>query len=451
MDLFERSRPDDEGMPLAARMRPRRLVEVVGQAHLVGEGGILTKAVARGHLPSIILWGPPGTGKTTIAEVLCTEVDARFVRLSAVLSGVKDIRAAIVEAERARRERGAATLLFVDEIHRFNKSQQDALLPHVEKGTVTLIGATTENPSFEVNAALLSRCRVLVLKGHERDDLSRLLDRALTEPRGLGDEGLAIDDDARGALIEASGGDARRLLTSLEIAVDLAKLDRNQAVTLEHVEQAVGRKMVLFDKGGEQHYNVVSAFIKSLRGSDPDAALHYLARMLEAGEDPIFILRRLVIFASEDVGNADPRGLQVAVAALQAFELVGLPEGELAMAQATTFLATCPKSNASYQAIGAAKEDVRRYPSLDVPLHVTNAPTQLMKSLGYGKGYLYPHDFEGNFVAQDNLPEALRDRRYYEPTDNGLEKTIKERLAHWRRLREEKHAQPQHPERKGKR
>lgn len=442
------------GVPLAERMRPRTLDEIVGQPALVGEGSLLRRALDQGRVPSILLWGPPGTGKTTLAEALAHSVDARFERISAVLAGVKDIRAAIDAAKRARNEYGRATLLFVDEIHRFNKAQQDALLPHVEKGVITLIGATTENPSFEVNAALLSRCRVLTTSLLDEDAMHTLIDRALSlATRGLGHLDLSIDDDARGALVVASDGDARRLLTSLEVAADMALSERARAehpadkreapddeaaddestatstcIRLPHVEQAVARRVVRFDKKGDAHYGVASALIKSLRGSDPDAALHYLVRMLDAGEDPRFILRRLVIFASEDIGCADPMALQVATSALQAFELVGLPEGAIPIAHAVCHLAGAPKSNAAYMALKKARADLDRHANAPVPLHLQNAATALMKEQGVGDGYRYPHDYPGAFVDDQYLPDALVGQVYYRPTDHGFERRIRDRL-----------------------
>ena len=440
MDLFRAAHESTlKGAPLAARLRPKSLDEVLGQDALTRENGLLRKVVAQKHIPSMIFWGPPGCGKTTLAEILCKSTDARFEKLSAVLSGVKDIRKAIESAERARYEHGKKTLLFVDEIHRFNKSQQDALLPHVEKGIVTLLGATTENPSFEVNAALLSRCRVITVRLLEEEDLRLLTKRALAEGFESAPD-INIENDAERLLIESASGDARRLLTSLEVAVDLALYehevnDTSEAgvvITLAQIEQACAKRLVRFDKKGDQHYGVISAFIKSMRGSNPDAALHYLTRMLEAGEDPRFILRRILIFASEDIGNADPRALQVAVAAQQAFDVIGLPEGAYAMAQAVTFCACAPKSNASYAAYHAARADLEKHGNAAVPLHLQNAATALMKSKGIGDGYKYPHDFEGSFVAQQYLPDAINDRRYYEPTSNGLEKTIAQRLQHWR-------------------
>jgi putative ATPase len=434
MDLFVAS---DEAFlkdaPLAERLRPKHLDDVLGQDHLLGREGLLSRALARGRLPSLILWGPPGTGKTTLAEILSRSTGAHMERLSAVLAGVKDIRAAVEKARRVKGERGLNTVLFIDEIHRFNKAQQDALLPHVERGVVTLIGATTENPSFEVNSALLSRCRVVVTKSLDPDALGVLAARALADAeKGLGESGLVLHADANELLILASGGDARRLLTALEVAADLALADGSTTIEVAHAESAVSRRMVLYDKAGDEHYNVVSAFIKSMRGSDPDAACHYLARMLEAGEDPRFILRRLVIFASEDVGNADPMALNVATSALTAFELVGLPEGVLPLTQATTYLACAPKSNAVITAYGKARRDVIQHGAVEIPLKLRNAPTDLMKKMGYGNDYRYPHQYENHYVAEDYLPEALAGRRYYQPSEEGAEAAIKERLARLR-------------------
>jgi putative ATPase len=431
-DLFRHaSRKDPSGQPLAERMRPKTLEEFVGQRHLVGPGHILDRTVAGQTLPSLILWGPPGTGKTTLARILAERSGTRFVALSAVQVGVKDLREAIAQAEDRRAEHGQRTLLFLDEIHRFNKAQQDALLPHVEAGTVTLIGATTENPSFEVNAALLSRCKVVRLDSLEDVDLRTLIDRALTdESRGLARLSLSVSPDVRDLIAREAAGDARRALSTLEVAASLA---RDHVIDAASVEEALQRKTLLYDKSGDEHYNVVSAFIKSMRGSDPDAAVYWMARMLEAGEDPLFVVRRMVIFAAEDIGVADPQALPVAVAALEAVRFVGLPEGVLPMTQAVLYLATAPKSNTALVTYGAARAAVKEHAALPVPNKLRNAPTPLMKQMGYGSGYQYPHDYAGHYVAEDYLPEKLRGLRFYSPTESGYEKRIAERLRAWRK------------------
>ncbi len=433
VDLFQHSvKKDRSGQPLAERMRPADLSEFVGQAHLVGPGHLLA-----GALPSLILWGPPGTGKTTLARILAARAQAHFVQLSAVQAGVKDLREGVAEAERRLGETRQATVLFLDEIHRFNKAQQDALLPHVEAGTITLIGATTENPSFEVNAALLSRCKVVRLESLGEPELLSLLDRAIADDkRGLGKLQLQIDPEVRALMAREAGGDARRALNTLEVAAQLARPIEPggpRVVTQKLVEEALQRKTLLYDKGGEEHYNVVSAFIKSMRGSDPDAAVYWMARMLEAGEDPLFICRRMVIFASEDIGLADPRALQVAMAATDALRFIGLPEGTLPMTQAVLYLATAPKSNTALTTYAVTKQAIDEKGALPVPLHLRNAPTPLMKQMGYGGGYQYPHDFHGHYVAENYLPESLRERRFYHPSESGYEKQLGERLKAWRR------------------
>jgi putative ATPase len=437
MDLFRHAaRKSRSGQPLAERMRPRDLDEFVGQAHLVGPGRILERTTSERALPSLILWGPPGTGKTTLANILAARSRARFVGMSAVQAGVKDLRDAVAEAETRLAENNERTVLFLDEIHRFNKAQQDALLPHVEAGTITLIGATTENPSFEVNAALLSRCKVVRLEGLGEPELRLLVDRALADAeRGLGKLPLDVDDEVRDLIAREAGGDARRALSTLEVAAEVAKpgADGRRRIDKAVVEEALQKKTLLYDKAGEEHYNVISAFIKSMRGSDPDAAVYWMTRMIEAGEDPIFIVRRMVIFASEDVGNADPQALAVAVAALEAVRLVGLPEGTLPMTQAATYLATAPKSNTVLTTYAAAHKAVSERGALPVPLHIRNAPTPLMKRMGYGAGYKYPHDFEGHYVAESYLPDALKGARFYSPSESGYEKELKARLAEWRK------------------
>jgi putative ATPase len=428
MDLFQHAAEAEQRFaPLADRMRPRTLDQVVGQDRLLAPGSPLRRALAAGRLFSMVLWGPPGVGKTSLARVLAGAQDAQLEMHSAVSMGVKEIREVVARAADRLRMDKRRTILFLDEIHRFNKAQQDALLPHVERGTVTLIGATTENPSFEVNAALLSRCRVLVLEHLTPQALVALLRRALADrERGLGAANLTVTDDALETLAVAASGDARRALTALEVSADVCgpggTLDRAT------VEGAMGHRVLLYDKGGEEHFNTISAFIKSLRGTDPDAAVYYMVRMLEAGEEPRFILRRMVIFASEDIGNADPQALQVAVAALNAFELVGLPEGVLPMTQAATYLACAPKSNAVIMAYTLARKDVTDGGPLPVPKKLRNAPTALMKSLGNGAGYRYPHNFEGHYVVEDYLPETLAGRRYYLPSDSGAEAAVKARL-----------------------
>jgi putative ATPase len=433
LDLWETSPVKDKTSevsphaPLAERMRPRTLAEFSGQEHLVGEGRILRRMIETDSLSSLILWGPPGCGKTTLAHIIAAETKAHFIFFSAILSGVKEIRETFREAERYA-ARGTRTILFIDEIHRFNKAQQDAFLPYIEKGTVTLIGATTENPSFEVIAPLLSRCRVLTLHQLEPAAVCELLLQALNDhERGLGRRAITASDETLIFLAEQSGGDARSALNTLEVAAGLIEQGHGE-ITAAIAQEALQKKALLYDKGGEEHYNVISAFIKSLRGSDPDASLYWLARMLEAGEDPIFILRRMIIMASEDIGNADPRALQIAVATLQAFQVIGMPEGRIIMGQAVTYLATAPKSNASYVGINAALSEVRSSGALPVPLHIRNAPTKLMKEQGYGKGYQYAHDYEDGYSGQECLPEKLVGRSFYEPTGRGYEKSIRERM-----------------------
>ncbi len=422
--------------PLAERMRPRTFDEFVGQDDLLAPGKPLREAIVRDLLQSIILWGPPGTGKTTLARIIADLTQARFVSFSAVLSGIKEIREVMAEAERLRRTTGRRTIVFIDEIHRFNKAQQDAFLPRVESGDIVLVGATTENPSFEVNAALLSRSKVFVLRGLTSEEVERILRRALTDTdRGLGNQPATVEDAALTAMAVYANGDARVALNLLELSVAAAPIvDGTRRVDAERVQQAIQRRALLYDKSGEEHYNIISALHKSMRNSDPDATVYWLARMVEAGEDPLYIARRLVRFASEDIGNADPQALTVAVAAKDAVHFIGMPEGNTALAQAALYLATAPKSNAVYTAYGRAAEDAQKDVAQPVPLHLRNAPTKLMKDLQYGKGYKYAHNEADAIADMSCLPPALEGRTYYEPTDRGFERELKARLERWRQL-----------------
>jgi putative ATPase len=446
MDIFDyhAKKAADPTRPLAERMRPRNLDEFCGQMHVVGEGTLIRNAIEQDHIFSMILWGPPGCGKTTLARIIAKETRSHFVHFSAVLSGVKEIRGVIAEAQDQQKLYRKRTILFVDEIHRFNKAQQDAFLHHVESGLITLIGATTENPSFEVISPLLSRCRVVTLKMLTADDIEAIINNALKDPeRGLGKLNLVLEPDVLSYMIRIADGDGRAALNNLEIAGSLAEIKRlasnktgSRCIKLKEMEQAVQKKALVYDKSGEEHYNIISAFHKSLRGSDPDAALYWLERMLAAGEDPFYIARRMVRFASEDVGNADPQSLGVAMSAMEAFKFLGHPEGELALAQATVYLATAPKSNSIYMAYGKVQQAVKNYGSLPVPMHIRNTPTRLMKDIGYGKDYKYAHNYEDAFVAQEYLPEKLIGRSFYKPTERGYEKTLKHRLEKWRHLKE---------------
>ena len=419
--------------PLAERMRPRTFDELVGQEELLASGKPLREAIERDLLQSIILWGPPGTGKTTLARIIADSTKARFVSFSAVLSGIKEIREVMTEAERIRRTTGRRTIVFIDEIHRFNKAQQDAFLPRVEAGDIVLIGATTENPSFEVNAALLSRSKVFVLRGLTTPEIATILMRALANAeRGLGGEAVDVDPDAIDAIAIYANGDARAALNLLELSVAAAPAaDGRRRVDAPRVAQAIQRRALLYDKSGEEHYNLISALHKSMRNSDPDASVYWLARMVEAGEDPLYIARQLVRFASEDIGNADPQALTVAVAAKDAVHFIGMPEGNTALAQAAIYLATAPKSNAVYAAYSRAAADAHGDVAEPVPLHLRNAPTRLMKELEYGKGYRYAHDEADAVADMSCLPPSLEGRKYYDPPERGFEKEIKRRLDGW--------------------
>ena len=426
-----------KNIPLAERMRPTTLDEFVGQQHLVGENRILHRLIGQGRIPSLLLWGPPGSGKTTLATILAHTIDARFIFFSAVLSGVKELRTVVEAATSERELSGRPTLLFVDEIHRFHKGQQDALLPHVESGLFTLIGATTENPSFQVIAPLLSRCQVLTLNSLEEDDIRTIVRRALEDrERGLGSRKFVLEEDALDLLVRSADGDCRRALNCLETAVSLARDADGSAgpISVEVVREAVQERTLRYDRAGEEHYNLISALHKSLRDSDPDGASYWLGRMLASGEDPLYIARRLIRFASEDIGNADPQALQVALNCRDAFHMLGSPEGELALFQAATYLATAPKSNAVYMAEKKIRSDIQRTGSLPVPLHLRNAPTKLMREMGYGHGYRYAHDSDDGLVAQEHMPDKLKGSIYYEPTNRGYEAVIRDRLIKWRKI-----------------
>jgi len=436
MPLFDLPEESDVpgNMPLAARMRPQTFAEFVGQEHLVAEGRVLRKCIEADQLPSMVFWGPPGSGKTTLGHIIANVTRAHFSPLSAVSAGVADLRRVIEEAKKRVKSSGQRTILFVDEIHRFNKAQQDAVLPFVENGTVTFIGATTENPSFEVISPLLSRCRVFRLNLLSDEDVKVIVERAIKDnERGLGKFHVAVSDEAVRHLVTISNGDARVALNALEMAAfaTLPDKDGSRSIDLPAIEEALQHRALLYDKSGDQHYDLISALHKSLRGSDPDASLYWLARMLEAGEDPLYIARRLVRCASEDIGVADPQALVIAVAAQQAVHFVGLPEGNLALAEAVVYLATAPKSNSLYQAYSRAQKDIQQGRNEPVPLHLRNPVTGLMRQMGYGRGYKFAHQYPDHFVKQQNLPTSLQGKHYYVPTEQGYEKEIAERLNKW--------------------
>ena len=439
MSLF--SEEVNMGMPLASRLRPEKLDDYIGQEHLVARGKVLRRMLEKDMISSMIFWGPPGVGKTTLARIIANMTRASFIDFSAVTSGIREIKDVMKQAESGR-IMGIKTIVFVDEIHRFNKAQQDAFLPYVEKGSIILIGATTENPSFEINSALLSRCKVFVLQALDEGDMIRLLHNALTDKRGLGNSAINIEETLLRAIAVFADGDARTALNTLDMAVLNGRIETDGSVTVltEVLEQCTGKKMLLYDKNGEEHYNLISALHKSMRNTDPDAAIYWLARMLEAGEDPLYIARRLVRFASEDVGMADPQALQVAVAAYQACHFLGMPECDVHLTHAVTYLSMAPKSNALYAACEECKQDVKRLRAEPVPLQLRNAPTKLMKDLEYGKGYEYAHDTEEKLTHMQCMPESLKDREYYRPTKQGDEKGVREsleKIKEWKRRCEE--------------
>lgn len=438
MNLFDNR---EQYTPLASRLRPENLEEYVGQSHLLGQGKILRQLIEKDQISSMIFWGPPGVGKTTLARIIAKKTKADFVEFSAVTSGIKEIKEVMSRAEQSRRT-GLRTLLFTDEIHRFNKAQQDAFLPYVEKGSIILVGATTENPSFEINSALLSRCKVFLLKGLEEEEIGELLKHALHNPKGFGNMEVQIEEEALSSIARFANGDARTALNTLEMAILNGTIDSNGAIHVdaETLSQCMNKRSLLYDKTGEEHYNIISALHKSMRNSDPDAAVYWMYRMLDGGEDPLYIARRLVRFASEDVGMADSNALSVAVAAYQACHFLGVPECDVHLAHATVYLATAPKSNALYLACGQCKKDIREMPAEPVPLQIRNAETSLMKELDYGKGYVYAHDTEKKMARMNCLPDSLIGRKYYNPTEQGQEKQIKERLEgifEWKNSRAE--------------
>ena len=431
--LFE----NEVNQPLASRLRPQNLDEFVGQRHLIGEGKILRKLIEDDNITSLIFWGPPGVGKTTLATIIANKTHSEFINFSAVTSGIKEIKTVMTQAEQARKL-GEKTIVFVDEIHRFNKAQQDAFLPFVEKGSIILIGATTENPSFEVNGALLSRCKVFVLQGLKTENLVSLLKRAITDPRGFGSQRVNISDEHLEIIAKFANGDARNALSTLEMVVLNGNVDKNGEITVtdETLEQCISKKSLLYDKNGEEHYNIISALHKSMRNSDPDAAIYWLARMLEAGEDPLYVARRIIRFASEDIGLADPHALEIAVAAYQACHFIGMPECSVNLTEAVVYLSLAPKSNALYRAYETAKRDAIKELAEPVPLVIRNAPTKLMKELDYGKGYQYAHDTEEKITNMQCLPDSLAGKEYYNPTEQGLEAKYKaklERIKNWKK------------------